>query len=222
MLGRSTRMFEIIQLLRNAKQPRTAQHIAETLEVTKRTVYRDIAALQAMRVPVEGAAGVGYIMRPGFDLPPINFDVEEAEAITVGLALIARTGDRGLNRAARSAAQKLTEATQMSDTLFASTWGVKEPELVDLTTVRRAIREERKLKIGYENAAGEVTSRTIWPIAIAYHSEAIVIAARCELRRDLRNFRPDRISASAELNEGFTGQGDRLSQVWIKDYASYL
>jgi predicted DNA-binding transcriptional regulator YafY len=221
-MGRSTRMFEIIQILRNAKHPRTAQAIAQELEVTKRTIYRDVAALQAMRVPVEGEAGVGYIMRPGFDLPPVNFNVEEAEAITVGLALIARTGDRGLNRAAKSAAQKLTEATRLSETLFASTWGVVEPKLVDLTTVRKAIREERKLQISYQAKEGAKTQRIIWPIAIAYHSEVIVIAAWCELRQDLRHFRPDRINVYEELDDGFVGQGDRLRQDWIKDYASWL
>lgn len=93
---------------------------AEQLEVTKRTVYRDIASLQALKIPIEGEAGVGYIMRSGFDIPPINFDVEEAEAITVGLAMITRTGDKGLKRAARSEAQKLTYATSLSSTLFAS------------------------------------------------------------------------------------------------------
>jgi predicted DNA-binding transcriptional regulator YafY len=221
-VGRSTRMFEIIQILRNAANPRTAQQIAEELEVTKRTVYRDIAALQAMRVPVEGEAGVGYVMRSGYDLPPINFNVEEAEAITVGLALIARTGDRGLNRAARSAAQKLTDSTRLSETVFASTWGVEEPEILDLTTVRKAIREDRKIRIRYRNADGAETRRTIWPIAIAYHSEAIVIAAWCELRKAVRHFRPDRVSEYEELNEGFIGEGDRLRQEWIKDYASWL
>lgn len=221
-MGRSTRMFEIIQILRNAKRPRTSQQIAEELEVTKRTVYRDIAALQAMKVPIEGEAGVGYIMRPGFDLPPINFDVEEAEAITVGLALIARTGDRGLNQAAKRAAQKLTEATRLSETVFASTWGADEPELVDLTAVRKAIREEYKLRIGYKNAQGVETLRTIWPIAIAYHSEAIVVAAWCELRQDIRHFRPDRVRSYEALNDGFLGQGDSLRQDWIKGYADWL
>jgi predicted DNA-binding transcriptional regulator YafY len=136
--------------------------------------------------------------------------------------LIARTGDRGLNRAARSAVQKLTEETRLSKTLFASTWGVAEPEIVDLSTVRKAIREDRKLRITYRNADGLETHRTIWPIAIAYHSEAIVIAAWCELRQDLRHFRPDRVSDYQELDDGFTGDGDRLRQQWIKDYANWL
>ena len=120
---RSIRMFDIIQLLRKATRPLTAQQMADTLEVTKRTIYRDIAALQSTRVPIEGEAGIGYILRPGFDLPPINFDVEEAEAITVGLSMIARTGDKGLERAAARAARKLSDATQLSETLFSSSWG---------------------------------------------------------------------------------------------------
>lgn len=221
-MGRSVRMFEIIQLLRNADQPCTAQSIAEELEVTKRTVYRDIAALQSLRVPIEGEAGVGYIMRTGFELPPINFDVEEAEAITVGLAMINRTGDKGLVRAAWRAAQKLTDATRLSTTLFASSWGAEEPAVVDLSVVRAAIRDERKLQIDYVNAQDVSTVRVILPIAIAYHSEAIVLAAWCELRKSIRHFRPDRISCYALLDQTFTGQGDSLRQEWIKDYATWL
>ena len=175
-MGRSVRMFEIIQLLRNSDTPCTAQQIAEDLEVTKRAVYPDIASLQALRVPIEGEAGVGYIMRSGFDLPPINFDVDEAEAITVGLAMITRTGDKGLKRAARSAAQKLADATPLSSTLFASSWGAEEPKSINLSEVRKAIQEEQKLKITYIRADCIKSERTILPIAIAYHSDAIVLA----------------------------------------------
>lgn len=221
-MTRSTRMFEIIQILRNAEKPRTAQQIAEELEVTKRTIYRDIAALQAIRVPVDGEAGIGYIMRPGFDLPPLNFNVEEAEAITVGLTLIARTGDKGLNRAARSAAQKMTEATQLSQTVFAATRGIEEPKVIDLSVIRKAIREERKLYIDYQNGNDIRSHRIIRPIAIAYHTDAIVIAAWCELRKDLRHFRPDRISAFKELDDNFVGESDKLRQEWIKDYENWL
>lgn len=221
-MGRSVRMFEIIQLLRNSDSPCTAQSIADELEVTKRTVYRDIASLQALRVPIEGEAGVGYIMRSGFDLPPINFDVEEAEAITVGLAMITRTGDKGLKRAARSAAQKLADATPLSSTLFASSWGADEPKSIDLSDVRKAIREEHKLKITYQDGEGIQSERTILPIAIAYHSEAIVLAGWCELRRNFRHFRPDRISFYRILPETFLGDGDRLRQEWIKSYSEWL
>ena len=94
--GRSSRLFELIQILRAASQPVTAARLATTLEVSARTVYRDIAALQAMRTPIEGAAGVGYILRPTYDLPPVNFDIEEVEALRVGLSMLSRIGDRSL------------------------------------------------------------------------------------------------------------------------------
>ena len=221
-MGRSVRMFEIIQLLRNSDSPCTAQKIAETLEVTKRTIYRDIASLQALRIPIEGEAGVGYVMRSGLDLPPINFNVEEVEAITVGLAMITRTGDKGLKRAARSAAQKLTDATPLSSTLFASSWGVEEPKFIDLSDVRMAIREERKIRISYINADGIQTERTIRPIAISYHVDSVVLAGWCELRNDFRHFRPDRISSVRILSETFPGHGDRLRLEWMKTYSDRL
>ncbi len=221
-MPRSTRLFEIIQYLRHADGPATAQDIADALEVTKRTIYRDMAALQAMRLPIDGEAGVGYIMRSGFDLPPINFDVEEAEAITVGLAMITRTGDKGLKRAARRAAQKLADATPLSSTLFASSWGAEEPSFIDLSDVRKAIREEQKLKITYKRADDTLSERIILPIAIAYHSDSIVIAGWCELRNDFRHFRPDRVSSCSFLPETFLGNGDRLRQEWIKSYSEWL
>src|SRR3954469_17120130 len=100
-MRRTSRLFEIIQLLRSAKKPLTAAAIAETLEVTKRTVYRDVASLQAMSVPIYGEAGVGYVMRPGYDLPPLMLSVEEVEALVVALSLLGRTGDKGLKAARR-------------------------------------------------------------------------------------------------------------------------
>lgn len=157
------------------------RRLRKSWTVTKRTVYRDIASLQALKISIEGEAGVGYIMRSGFDLPPITFDTEEAEAITFGLAMINRTGDKGLKRAARSEVQKLTDSTPLSSTLFASSWGPDEPKSVDLSDIRKAIREEQKLKITNRNADGMVSERTTLPIAIAYYSEAIVLTGWYEL-----------------------------------------
>ncbi len=221
-MARSARMFEIIQLLRSATKPVRAEDIAQALEVTRRTIYRDIASLQAMRIPIDGAAGVGYIMRPGFDLPPINFDVEEAEAITVGLAMIARTGDKGLQVAARRVARKLADATCLSGSLFSSTWGPDVPETVDLSEIRDAIRREAKIRIKYQDLKNIFSVRTIRPIAIIYHAEAIVVAAWCELRRDFRHFRPDRISSYRVLQESFAGEGEALRHDWAKLYATSL
>lgn len=140
-MSRSTRLFEIIQLLRNANGPILAREIAEALEISIRTVYRDIASLQAMQTPILGEPGVGYVMRKGYDLPPINFDTEEAEAISVGLSLIARTGDPGLWRAAGRAARKLHEATPGSRRLLTSAWGVQHVPNLNLSDIRKAIRD---------------------------------------------------------------------------------
>jgi len=122
-MSKSTRFSEVIQLLRSATKPILAREIAAALEVSVRTVYRDIASLQAMQAPILGEPGVGYVMRKGYDLPPINLDVDEAEAIAVGLSLIARTGDAGLWRAAGRAARKLQEAAPGTRKLVTSSWG---------------------------------------------------------------------------------------------------
>ncbi|MEP4825316.1 MAG: YafY family protein [Paracoccaceae bacterium] len=209
-------MFEIIQLLRSATKPLTAREIAKVVEVTQRTVYRDIASLQAMRVPIEGAAGVGYVMQRGYDLPPINFDIEEAEAISVGLSMISRTGDKGLERAAQRAVRKLSEATEVSKSLFSSSWGSEVPKNVDLSEIRDAIREEVKLRLRYQDVADNQTERTVQPIALIYYAEAIVIVAWCELREDFRHFRADRVLCSDRMSEKFTKTGEELRNQWSK------
>jgi predicted DNA-binding transcriptional regulator YafY len=219
-MGRSNRMFEVIQVLRSTRKPLTAQAIAERLEVNKRTIYRDIAALQAMRIPIEGEAGIGYVMRRGFDLPPLMFDADEVEAIVVGLAMLQRTGDRGLQSAAASVGAKIalvlpqeTGSRIDSKTLHVSTWGAAAPG-IDMKALRRAIREERKLRLGYLDAANQPTQRIVKPIAIVYYVEVAVLAAWCELRGDFRHFRVDRIAALKSLTERFTGEGIALRRSW--------
>lgn len=221
-MARSSRMFEIIQLLRVATNPRTAQSIADELEVTKRTIYRDIASLQAMRTPIEGAAGVGYIMRKGYDLPPINFDIDEAEAITVGLLMIARTGDGGLQRAARSVARKLADAAPLSNALFSSSWGPDAPKTVDLSDIRTAIRQTRKIEMTYFDLTNTQSRRTILPLAIIYYAESIVLAAWCEMRQDFRHFRADRIATYRVLTDSFANSATALRQQWTKTYTENL
>jgi predicted DNA-binding transcriptional regulator YafY len=217
-MTRSTRMFEIIQLLRRAKGPVTAHAIAEALEVTKRTIYRDIAVLQARRVPIEGEAGVGYIMRAGFDLPPLMFDVEEMEAIFVGLALLGRTWDDGLARAAESAVAKITqvlpsEALQGAP-LHVSTWTQIPESRIDPSDLRRHVREAEQLKITYLDLKEQRTHRTLLPLARVYYIDVIVLAAWCELRHDLRNFRVDRIETCRPTGESFADQSESLRDAW--------
>lgn len=214
------RMLDIIAILRAARQPLTAARIAERLETSRRTVYRDIAALQSMGVPIDGAAGLGYILRPGFHLPPLNFSAEEAEALVVGLALLQRTGDRGLTEAAQTVAAKIAAAqpVPVSDkpirSLFASDWHDIPAAKTDLAILRRAIREERVLHIAYSNAQGQHSHRSILPLALIYYIDSVVLAAWCDLRRDFRHFRADRISSCGIGQQDFKGRGAGLRRDW--------
>ncbi|MBY8978208.1 YafY family transcriptional regulator [Rhodobacteraceae bacterium NNCM2] len=221
-MAKTDRMFEVIQILRAATRPLRAADIAGQLEVSPRTVYRDIAALQAMRIPIEGEAGIGYVMRRGYDLPPINFDVEEAEALTLGLAMIGRAGDPGLRRAADRAARKLTDAAPRVETLYSSVWGVDTPLHVDLSAIREAIRTETKLDIAYQAPERPRTDRRLWPLALIYYVDNVVLVAWCELRRDFRHFRPDRMLDCRLSAERFTGQGTRLRQQWEAELKGQL
>lgn len=219
-MSRSTRMFEIIQLLRSAVHPMTADAIADALEVTKRTVYRDIATLQSMRVPIIGEAGVGYVMRSGYDLPPLMFTSDEIEAIVVGLALIGRTGDSGLRGAADSAGRKigsvLPEGAQdlSSWPAYASDWHAMPKSDIDPTRLREAIRTESKIRLRYADAKGEFSTRVVLPLALIYYVESLVLAAWCELRKDFRHFRIDRIAKAEPAGEHFIGKGDGLRRDW--------
>ena len=220
-MRRADRLFDIIQTLRTAKAPVTAEALARRLEVTVRTVYRDVAALQARRVPIEGAAGVGYVLRHGFDLPPLMFTTEEIEAIAVAMRMLRRTGDVGLQAAAETVLSKVTVA--LPDALrahlteppvFVSRHGAPTPPVADLAAIRAAIRGERKLRVAYGDEKGACTERTIWPFAIAYFAEATLVNAWCELRDDFRHFRADRILRCDMLNENFPVCGKTLFARW--------
>jgi len=165
-MRRADRLFDIIQVLRLARTPLTAAAIAAELEVAPRTVYRDIATLQSRRVPIEGAAGIGYVLRRGFELPPLMFTEEEAEAIVVGLRMLRRTGDPGLAAAARSVATKLAAVVPegmrvhlSAAPIHVSARGAPTATAVDLATIRAAIRAARKLRIDYVDGKGATSTR---------------------------------------------------------------
>ena len=215
----SDRLFELIQILRAAAGPLTGASLAMTLEVSTRTVYRDIAALQRMRVPIEGAAGIGYLLRPGYDLPPLAFTEGERDALSVALRLLGRLGDTGLEQAARSAAAKLATAHPdvahpSTDVLHVSPWTRTPPAGVDLAMVRIAIRDEQALALAYLDSDGVATARIVLPMALIYYVDVIVLAGWCRLRQAFRHFRADRITRCAVHQDRFTGQGDRLRATW--------
>ena len=219
-MRRSDRLFDIIQALRTASGPVTAASLADALEVTARTIYRDIATLQGRRVPIEGAAGIGYVLRRGYDLPPLAFTDDELEAIAVGSDLLRRTGDAGLQQAARNVLSKVMSVMpangppRRSSMLFVSDWGAARSPAVDLALVRSAIRNQQKLKLSYQDEAGKRNRRTIWPLAVAYYVSTTIIAGWCEARRDYRHFRTDRITSLALTEERFDDPDGKLVAGW--------
>lgn len=220
-MRRSDRLFDIIQRLRTAPGPMTAAMLAADLEVTPRTVYRDIATLQARRVPIEGAAGVGYVLRRGFDLPPLMFTIDEVEAIAVGARLVRRLRDPKLQEAADAVLAKVTVVlpdrmrSHLSATpIYVSPGFTAEAQGTDLADMRAAIRDSRKLYIAYADVTGRRSNRTIWPIAMAYYVDVTLVGAWCELRADYRNFRVERIQSSKVLDEHFDQDNGRLFREW--------
>ena len=224
-MRKASRLFEIIQILRLAGRPVTAAAIADRLEVTLRSIYRDIAALQAMRVPIEGERGIGYILRPGFDLPPLMFSIEEVEAIVVALALLDRTGDHELKQAAKQVSRKILGAVPRplreafdANALHAWGAGAPSPSEFDLALVRRAIRDEEKLRLDYRDEQGNISNRIIRPIALIYYLQTTNIVAWCELRQAIRNFRSDRIEQCQPAGTWFKGEGEALRMLWTKGW----
>src|SRR5215472_2041565 len=221
-MRRADRLFDIIQSLRAAGRPMTAAQLADKLEVAARTIYRDIAALQASRVPIEGAAGLGYVLRRGFDLPPLMFTAEEADAIAIGVRLLCRLRDARLQQAAESVLAKLAVVVPaplqphlVSAPIYVSDGDAPPVTGVDPAVLRDAIHGARKLAIAYIDEQGHHTHRTVRPVAMAYYVDATVLGAWCELRSDFRNFRVDRISNAGLLDERFIAESGELLAQWL-------
>ena len=203
-MSRAARLLDLLQALRRYRQPVTAAVLAESLGVAVRTIYRDIVTLQAQGATIEGEAGVGYVLRPGFTLPPLMFSPDEIEAVMLGLRLVAERADPALRDAADDAAAKI--AAVLPDDLRASVEtelliagpSAGAPDGEDAAILRQAIRDSRKLGLDYRDKGQERTNRIVWPIAIGYFANARVLIAWCELRQDFRHFRLDRIVAAAQ------------------------
>jgi predicted DNA-binding transcriptional regulator YafY len=221
-MRRSDRLFDIIQRLRTARAPVTAATIAAELEVTPRTVYRDIAALQASRVPIEGAAGLGYVLRRGYDLPPLMFTPDEVDAVIVGMRLLGRTRDPGLQLAAGQVLSKLAavlpeplRGALEAAPFHVSTGAAREPGAISLAQLRVAIREANKLRITYRDLNDRISERVIRPVALEYYVETTLVCGWCELRDGYRHFRADRIEAAAVLADSFAAERERLLAGWL-------
>jgi predicted DNA-binding transcriptional regulator YafY len=219
-MRRADRLFQIVSLLRRRRFV-TAAWLAERLEVSERTIYRDVRDLIGSGVPIEGEAGVGYRLGKGFELPPMMFNVDEIEALVLGARMVEAWGDEGLRRAARSVLDK-TEAVlpekqraRVRDTaLFALSFRLNQATKEGLGAIRRAVNGRRKLALRYRDAEGEPSERVVRPLGLYFWGSTWTLGAWCELREDFRNFRVDRIEAVDVLEERF----ELEAPVTLEDY----
>lgn len=220
-MSRSERLFDLLQALRRHRRPVSGSALAAELGVSIRTLYRDIASLQAQGADIEGEPGLGYILKPGFMLPPLMFSEDELEALVLGSRWVADRADDRLGMAARNALAKIAGVlpADLREGLDASPLlvGPGEPiaaDSVDLALVRRAIRSGHKLAIGYRDGGGSASERIIWPFALGFFDRVRVIVAWCELRQDFRHFRTDRISRLTATDTRYPRRRQALLKEW--------
>ena len=198
-MRKAERLFEIVQILRLARGPISAQKIADELHSSKRSVYRDIAALMAQDVPIRGEAGVGYVLEKGFDMPPLMLTSDEMDAAVLGAHWVASRGEPDLAKAALNLLAKIEVVVpeRLRGHVLEPATSVapvpSTPEAVDSALLRRAIRAHRKITLEYRGNTGEVTQRVIWPVLLGYRDAGRILAAWCELREGFRYFRTDRM-----------------------------
>ncbi len=203
-MRRADRLFQIVQYLRGGRLL-TARKLAETLEVSERTIYRDIADLQASGVPIDGEAGVGYVMRAGFDLPPLMFTRDEVVSLVAGARLVQAWGGAAMAHAAEEALIKIAavlpeaeKARAAAVEIHAMSWEMT-PELRDrVDAIERAVEQRRRLTLAYVDAGGEPTERTVRPLGLLFWGKVWTLATWCELRAGFRMLRVDRVQAMSE------------------------
>lgn len=222
-MRRADRLLRIIQILRRHRRPVRGQAMAEEVEVSLRTLYRDIADLITDGVPIRGEAGIGYVLGEGYDVPPLMFNADELEAIMLGLRWVERRGDSDLSRAAQDTSAKIGAVLPQALKPFLFDSGLLAPPVffktvdsVDVSALRQAVREQRKVELVYRDESGKDSERVIWPIGIAYFDAQRLVIAWCELRNDFRSFRTDRMIKSTVTKEKYAERRKVLLKRWME------
>ncbi|MCK0206568.1 YafY family transcriptional regulator [Starkeya koreensis] len=220
-MSRSERLFDLLQLLRRHRHPVSGRVLADEIGVSLRTLYRDIAALQAQGATIEGEAGAGYVLRPGFLLPPLMFPPEEIEALVLGSRWVAGRADGRLAEAALSALARIgavlpveLRAEMEASALFVAPGAPIPADSIDPALLRKAIRTERKLTLAYRDAGGVASERVVWPFALAFFDQVRLLIGWCELRGDFRSFRTDRIAKALLMEARYPARRAELIQRW--------
>jgi predicted DNA-binding transcriptional regulator YafY len=220
-MSRAARLLDLLQILRRHRTPVTGSVLAAELDISLRTLYRDIATLQGQGADIAGEAGTGYQLRPGFTLPPLMLTRDELEALTLGMAWVADRGDAQMQAAARDVLAKM--AAVITDELrqdFAcatmlvgpGSWATHDDTVY--VQIRTAIRGERKLQLSYTDQHGAATRRTVWPCALAIFDHTRAVVAWCELRQGFRHFRVDRISGLTVTTSPYPRRRQDLLTAW--------
>ena len=206
-MRRADRLFQIVQLLRRRRTVTTAKEIARKLEISERTVYRDISDLVLAGTPIDGEAGVGYRIRPGYDLPPLMFDREEIQALVLGVRIVRQVGDPALARASESILSKVETVLPkeleplLADTRLFATTRVRGSHAADaLAVTREGLTSQRRIRMRYTDERGEATERTVRPLGVFFWGKTWTLAAWCEMRVGFRNFRLDRVGEATLLD----------------------
>ncbi len=223
-MRRADRLFQLVQILRN-KRSVTARALAERLEVSERTIYRDIQDLSLSGVPVEGEAGVGYHLRYSLDIPPLMFTAAEIEALVVGARMVEAWGGTELGNSAQSVLDKVHAVIPaelhrhlQESRLFAMRFGVREDLETTLDICRHAIAERRLLRMEYQRADQEYSQRDVRPLGLFFWGNVWTLTAWCELRNSFRTFRLDRIRRLETLNQTF----EELPGQRLADFAAMM
>jgi predicted DNA-binding transcriptional regulator YafY len=220
-MSRAQRLLDLIQLLRGYRRPVSGAVLAEALGISLRTLYRDIDTLNAQGAHIDGEAGLGYVLRPGFMLPPLMFSEEEIEAIVLGSRWVADRADAALSAAARNALAKIAAVLpqDLKTSLDTSSLLIGPGKTIaagdtELPVIRQAIRGERKLRIRYLDGKGRDSRRTIWPFALGFFDQVRVVVAWCEMREDFRHFRTDRIGKVQVTDKRYPRRRQALLKDW--------
>ncbi|GLQ91281.1 helix-turn-helix transcriptional regulator [Dyella acidisoli] len=219
-MSRSHRLFDLMQVLRRHRGTVSGEVLARESGVSLRTIRRDIATLQAMGADIDGAPGVGYILRPGFLLPPLSFTEEELQALVAGAQWVSRQTDDALALAAHNVLGKISGVLPpemrraLDDNALYVGRKKEDTSGLDLARVRQAMREQRKMRIVYKDQKGAVSERTIWPIMLGFVESRRFIAGWCESSSDFRLFRADRIIKVEFLNDRYLRNRRQLVKEW--------
>jgi predicted DNA-binding transcriptional regulator YafY len=220
-MSRATRLLDLLQLLRRHRYPVSGAELARELDISLRTLYRDIGALQAQGAHIEGEPGVGYVLRPGYMLPPLMLSQEELEALVLGVRWVADRGDARLGAAAQNALTKivavlpkdLADEIDTSGLLVVPSWSTP-PSRIDLGDIRASIRSECRVEVRYTDLKEVTTDRVVWPIALGFFEHIRMVVVWCEMRQAFRHLRADRIISWTPMENRYPKRRAVLLKAW--------